>query len=105
MLQPRCKLLRLVMVITINFLGSTVITVLAESQNGSKIPVLAVVVASALALFLLIMGIICWKFYLSPLLEHFFEIVIVFACSYGIFAAGSETSVLDVLRSSLPAAS
>ncbi|KAJ6766882.1 hypothetical protein OIU79_022785 [Salix purpurea] len=63
MLQPRCKLLRLVMVITINFLGSTVITVLAESQNGSKIPVLAVVVASALALFLLIMGIICWKFY------------------------------------------
>lgn len=36
---------------------------ISESQNGSKIPVLAVVVASALALFLLIMGIICWKFY------------------------------------------
>ncbi|KAF9683719.1 hypothetical protein SADUNF_Sadunf04G0043500 [Salix dunnii] len=77
MLQPRCRLLRQVMVITINFLSSTVITLLAsnesrpvqESQNESKIPVMPVVVTSALALFLLIMGIISWKFYFGEKLR------------------------------------
>ncbi|KAB5560738.1 hypothetical protein DKX38_005695 [Salix brachista] len=36
---------------------------ISESQKERKMPVLAVVVASALAFFLLVMGIICWKFY------------------------------------------
>ncbi|KAF9683720.1 hypothetical protein SADUNF_Sadunf04G0043600 [Salix dunnii] len=71
MLQPRCscRLLRQVMVITINFLSSTDITVLADSHNHS-VPVLPLVVTSALALFLLIMGIISWKFYFGEKLRR-----------------------------------
>ncbi|KAL9355287.1 hypothetical protein Peur_053257 [Populus x canadensis] len=58
------------MAVTVSFLSSTV-TLLAsngsrpeeESGTGSKIPVMPVVLSSAIVLFFLVMGIICWKFY------------------------------------------
>ena len=43
---------------------------ISESQKESKKKVLAVVVASALALFVLVMGIICWKFYFGEKLRR-----------------------------------
>ncbi|KAJ6926115.1 LRR receptor-like serine/threonine-protein kinase [Populus alba x Populus x berolinensis] len=70
--EPRCRLLQLrrVMAVAVSFLGSTVTSLASnesrpveESGTGSKIPVMPVVVTSAIVLFFLVMGIICWKFY------------------------------------------